>query len=89
MIRNIKGEQSETQSSLSLKQWATSAADKINFVVIQGQHRSICLQDMANTLSHTFLSNALESITDYYFHCGFDLVLYSMQHVYPSGRSPK
>lgn len=86
MIRNIRGEQSEMQSLLSLlacesKQWATSAANKINFVVTQGQHWSVCLQDTANTLSHTFLSNALESITDYQFHCGFDLILYSMQRV--------
>lgn len=86
MIRNIMGEQLEMQSSLSLlahdsKQWATSAADKINFIVTQGQHWSVCLQDTANTLSHTFLSDGLESITDYHFHCGFDLSLYSMQRV--------
>lgn len=82
------------QSSLSLqacdsKQWATSAADKINFIVTQGQHCSVRLQDIANTVSHTFLSNALENVTDYHFHCSFDLIPYSMQSVYLSGDQQK
>jgi len=44
---------------------------------------------MANALSHTFLSHALESITDYRFHCNFDLLSYGTQSVYLSGWSAK
>lgn len=76
-IRNIRDKHSETQSSLSLlvcdsKQWATSAPDKINFIVTQGRHQSVCLQVMVISLSYMFLSNALVNITDYHFHCSFD-----------------
>lgn len=93
-IKNIRDEQSETQSSLSLlvcdsKQGATSAPDKINFIVTQGWHQSVCLQHTAIALSYTFLSNALVCITDYHFHCSFDLIVYSAQHVYLSGTSRK